>query len=180
MTKSELRHYYIALRNSITNKDIKSDIICNKIINDFEFINSKVIALYMNLRSEVDTSKLIKHSLDNNKIVLLPIVNNDSMDFYRVDNNTKFKKSTFGIYEPVSSELFLDKNLIDIMIVPGVCFDLSKNRIGFGRGYYDKYLFNTNINTIGICFDEQITDKNIDNNNYDVKVKRLISDKRSL
>ena len=44
MTKSELRHYYIALRNSITNKDIKSDIICNKIINDYEFINSKVIA----------------------------------------------------------------------------------------------------------------------------------------
>jgi len=180
MKKEELRKEYISIRNNIISKNYKSNIICNKIINDKDFYNSRVIALYKSLKSEVNTDILIDYALQNNKIVLLPKVCEDVMNFYKVNEKTKYVKSNLGIYEPVSSDIFLDKDLIDIMIVPGICFDLNKNRIGFGKGYYDKYLYSTNIYTLGICFDDQITDKNITNNNYDVKVKRLISEKRSL
>ena len=180
MNKEELRKQYLSIRNSIIHKDYKSNIICNKIINDKDFINSNVVALYKSLKCEVNTDKLISYCIKNRKILLLPVIDNGNMYFYKVNDKTKYVKSNFGIYEPVNSDIFLDKNKIDIMIVPGVCFDLYKNRIGFGKGYYDKYLIDSNINTVGICFDSQITNKQITNNNYDVKVKRLISEKRSL
>ncbi|MBR6949047.1 MAG: 5-formyltetrahydrofolate cyclo-ligase [Bacilli bacterium] len=179
MDKNTLREEYINIRNSITNKDIKSVIIYNKLISDKDYINSKRIALYNSLDSEVSTKKLIDYSLDKGKTVLLPVVDNDNMEFYIINRNTKYNRSTFGILEPISKDN-LNKALIDLIIVPGICFDLNKNRIGFGKGYYDKYLSNTSIKTIGICFDEQITNQDIDCNKYDVKVKRLISDKRSL
>ena len=70
------------------------------------------------------------------------------------------------------------KNDIDLVIVPGVCFDKEKNRIGFGKGYYDRFLQNANINTIGICFEEQIVENRIPITEYDVKIKKIITDKK--
>ena len=68
------------------------------------------------------------------------------MNFYKLDENEKLLKSKFGVEEPLGlKEKLYTKNKIDLMIVPGVGFDKDNNRIGFGKGYYDKYLENTNI-----------------------------------
>ena len=64
---------------------------------------------------------------------------------------------------------------IDLLIVPGVCFDKDRNRIGFGKGYYDKYISNNYINTIGLCFSEQIVDY-INHDSHDVKINKVITD----
>ena len=66
---------------------------------------------------------------------------------------------------------------IDLMILPGVCFDKNLNRIGFGKGYYDRYLENSNsIYKIGICFKEQITKDILPHDTYDIRLDEIICD----
>lgn len=132
--------------------------------------------MYNNLPSEVDTKELIKLSLERGKIVALPRVCGEQLRFYKINFfNTKLEKSKFGIEEPIEDELnYIDKSKIDLIIVPGVCFDKKYNRLGFGKGYYDKFLINFMLDTIGICFNEQIVDE-IPVRKNDIKVKKIIS-----
>ncbi len=176
MNKVELRKKYLEIRKNIINKDKKSEIIFNALINSDEYKKSHVIALYYSLKSEVNTLKLIEYSLKNNKIVLLPRVIDDYMIFYQIASLNNLNKSNFGIME-VSNGIIFDKNNIDLIVVPGVCFDKYLNRIGFGKGYYDKYLSNSNIYSIGICFQEQISDEMIITDKTDIKLKKIITDK---
>jgi len=178
--KQKLREKFIKLRKQVENKDEKSRIIFNKLINEDDFVNSKVIALYKSLDSEVNTNELIKYSLYVGKIVVLPRVIGDYLNFYQVDIDDSFIKSSFGVLEPIDriNNLVLDDS-IDLVIVPGLCFDLNKNRLGFGKGFYDRFLGNSNIKSIAICFDEQILNNEIiPVSKEDVKVKKIITDKR--
>ncbi len=176
MNKQELRTKYLKIRNSISNKERKSNIIFNKIINTKEYQNAKTIAIYKNLKSEVSTNKLIDYSLNIGKIIAIPRVENDNLSFYKIDKNTKLIKSNFGILEPINDKTnYLPKEKIDSIIVPGICFDKEGNRLGFGKGYYDRYLMNTKMKKIGICFIEQLTD-NIQTEENDVKMDLIITD----
>ena len=176
--KDSLRNKYLVNRKNIPNKNEKSEIIFNKIIKNEIYINSRTIGIYMNLDSEVDTKKIIDYSIKNNKIVAIPKVVGNNLEFYQIKSlNDNFVKSPFNILEPISTkENYIDKSNIDLLIVPGICFDNEGNRIGFGKGYYDRYLNNSNIKTIGICFKEQITTKIIPTNRYDVKIDVIITD----
>ena len=176
--KHNLRKNYIIKRNNIENKEVKSNIIINKIIENDLYKKSKVVALYKSLKSEVNTNKLIEYSINIGKIVVLPKVIGDNIEFYKINSiKDKLIKSKFGVEEPIESEInFIKREKIDLMIVPGVCFDKEKNRMGFGKGCYDKYLENTNIKTIGICFDEQIVDK-LPTTPNDIKMYKVITDK---
>ena len=176
MDKNDLRNKYINIRNNIDNKNVKSNIIFNKIINDEVFNSSKVIGMYYSLKSEVDTHALIEYALDIGKIVCLPKIVKDNMKFYKIDYGTRLKKSKFGVLEPPSKkENLVTTDDIDLLIVPGVCFGKDRNRIGFGKGYYDKYISNNYINTIGLCFSEQIVDY-INCDSHDVKINKVITD----
>ena len=178
--KQKLRKEYIRLRKQIKNKEEKSKIIFNKLIVEDEFINSNIVALYNSLDSEVNTNELIKYCLESGKIVLLPRVVDNYLKFYKVNKNDVFVKSSFGVLEPIDNidNLVLDDN-IDLVIVPGICFDLKRNRLGFGKGFYDRVLSNSNLKNIAICFDEQVLNNGIlPVNNHDVKVKKIITDKR--
>jgi 5-formyltetrahydrofolate cyclo-ligase len=173
MNKKELREKYISIRKNITNKEDKSNIIFNSIINDKDYINSKVIGIYKSLSNEVNTDRLIEYSLSIGKVVVLPKIDKDNMNFYLIDNNTKYIKSSFGVEEPISNTVITD---IDLFIIPGVVFDKFLNRIGFGKGYYDKYLDNSDSIKIGICFEEQITNS-IKTDSNDIKMNKIITDK---
>lgn len=180
MNKQELRDKYLAIRKSIQDKEKKSLIIMKKIIETSIYQEANIIALYKNLPSEVDTSELIRRCLQDNKIVVLPRVTEDNLIFYRIDTNEEFAKSSFGILEPEpDSTKEVNPNDIDLIIVPGICFDLEHNRLGFGKGFYDRYLEGLTIPSIAICFDEQILEEEtIPTNDNDMKVQLIISDKR--
>ena len=170
--KKELRKEIIYLRDNLEDRYNKSMIIKNKIMNLDIYKNSKVIALYSSMKSEVDTKELIKESLELGKKVLLPrILNKNKMIFIEINNDTNYERNTFGVLEPIGIE---EKN-IDLMIIPGVAFDKDNNRLGYGRGYYDKYLKDKNIYKIGICFHEQLVD-NIEVEEHDIKMDLIITD----
>ena len=173
--KSELREKYLIIRKSIKDKTTKDELIFNSVINDEDYIRSNTIGIYYSLKSEVDTLKLIRYSLTHNKIVLLPRVEGSNMSFYPIDSLDNLCRSSFGIMEPVGETIF-PKEGIDLLIVPGLVFDKNKNRIGFGRGYYDKYLFDYKGTTIGICYEEQMTEEIIPDE-FDVKLKKIITEK---
>ena len=177
MDKQSLRKKYLEIRNNISNKDAKSNIIFNQIINLKEYQNAQIIAIYKNLKSEVNTNKLIDYSLSIGKTIALPKVTNANMKFYKIENNSELLKSNFGVLEPIANDdNYISKDNIDLIIVPGICFDKNKNRLGFGKGYYDRYLLNTKIKKIGICFNEQIIDI-VPTSKYDIKMDLIITDR---
>lgn len=177
--KKDLRKKYINIRKNIDNKQEKSIEIINKLIQEEKYIKSKTIGLYNSLPDEVDTEKLIKYSFLLDKIVLLPRIIDKELMFYQVKEFEELIKNSFGIYEPVMDHnKLLKKEEIDLIIVPGVCFDKERNRLGFGKGYYDRYLENSNVETIAICFEEQILDDDIlPTEVTDKKVRKIITNK---
>ena len=178
MNKNEIRKKYIDIRKNINEIDRikKSKIISDKVLSNEALKSSKVIAIYKSLKSEVDTDNIINDLWSMNKVVLIPKVEKDIINFYEYNINDKLIKSTFGVLEPNNNKIYKKEN-IDLIIVPGVCFDKYMNRMGFGKGYYDKYLENSNIYKIGICFNEQIYDKKLVTDKYDIKMNEIITDK---
>ena len=170
--KDTLRKEMLLTRKNISNKKSKSKVIETKLLDLDIYKKSKVIAIYNSMKDEVNTTYLINESLKN-KIVLLPKVIDNKMIFIKIDNDTKYSKSSFKVLEPIGKE-YTDK--IDLIIVPGVSFDKNLNRLGYGKGYYDKYLANSNLYKIGICFDEQIVN-NLPIEEFDIKMNLVITEK---
>lgn len=178
MQKQKLREEYQTIRNNIKNKKEKSQCITEKLKQNILYKNAKIVALYKSLPFEVDTAKIIEHALICGKIVALPRVVGEELKFYRITKDEMLIKSKFGVEEPIGDERnFIDKPEIDLVIVPGLCFDEEGNRLGFGKGYYDRFLANTELKTIAVCFKEQIIRNGfvpVDSN--DVKMQMIITD----
>lgn len=180
--KELLRRKYINIRNKIDDKDNKSQLIVDNLIKDKDFINAKIIALYKSLNNEVNTNELISYCFKLKKIILLPKVIGDDLVFYKINENEIFIKSSFGVLEPIGKEINkVNKKEIDLVIVPGVCFDENKNRLGFGKGYYDRFLNNINLKTIALCYEEQVLKERIlPVESNDVKINKILTDKRTI
>ena len=139
-----------------------------------------MIALFKSFGSEVDTTELIEYSIIKGKIVALPKVVNNELKFYKIEHlKDTLIKSKLGVEEPIANEInYIVKDNINLVIVPGLCFNKVGDRLGYGKGYYDRFLTNTNFKTIAICFEEQILEKEILPVTYnDVKVQQVITDK---
>ena len=182
MDKKELRRKYIELRKNILDKEYKSNLIINKVLEDIYFKKSKVIAIYVNTPYEVFTEELIKKSLNLNKIVAVPkVVDKTEMKFYGIKTlDDLVSINNFNIKEPIENvDNLVLPNQINLFIVPGICFDMNKNRIGYGGGYYDKYLIECPTSyKIGLAFNEQILyNAYIENDENDIKLDEIITDK---
>ena len=102
MDKEVLRKKYIDIRKKVENKVRKSEIVCQKVLATEEYKKSKIIACYKSLPTEVDTRLLIEEAINNGKMIVLPKVNGQELEFYIVKNldNNSFEKSTIGVEEP--------------------------------------------------------------------------------
>ena len=162
----------IKVRQNILDKEKKSTIIVQKVKDIDIYQHSNVIALYKSMNSEVDTSNF----LNDDKIFLLPRIDDDNLVFLSINKDTKYQKSKFGVLEPI-----IDNNIykgkIDLIIVPGVAFDKDLNRLGYGKGYYDRFLAKKDIYKIGLGFDEQLVDTLI-TNQHDIKMDMIVTEKR--
>lgn len=121
------------------------------------FQGAKNIFIYNSMEDEVQTFDFI-HKWGNEKNFYLPVVIDDDIVFRNCTPSVQFKESNFGIMEPVGNN-FTEYKKVDLIIVPGVAFDRKKNRMGRGRGYYDRFLKNIKAPKMGICFDFQLFDE---------------------
>jgi len=178
--KSLLRKEVLHKRNSMSHFEIsmKSKLIQQKLIESPVFNQSKSIGLYLAIGSEVQTREIINYALDLGKTVLLPRIMSNDLRFYVVDQKdfeeNSFDVNRFGIKEPK-----IDKpaDFIDLLIIPGIVFDTYGFRIGYGYGYYDKYLtINKYSKSIGLAYDFQFIKKPIPILPHDRKIDVLITE----
>lgn len=179
--KSFLRKELLHKRNSISNFEIstKSKLIQQKFIESPVFNESKSIGLYLAIGSEVQTMEIINCSLNLGKTVLLPRIMSNNLQFYLVDQKdfetNSFDVNRFGIKEPKIDNKTVD--FIDLLIIPGIVFDMYGFRIGYGHGYYDKYLTNNKFSkSIGLAYDFQLIKRHIPILPHDRKIDILITE----
>ena len=180
MSKKVLRKEILDIRNALdTDYRVMSDdkIFDNVIALDC-FKNSETIAIYMNFGSEVSTRKLISYSLDIGKTVVIPkTISSTDMIFCKIDRDTVYVKDKYGIDTVDDSLVAEDKATdIDMFIVPGVAFDRNGGRIGYGAGYYDRYLKGFEATKVGICYDAQLVD-DVHNERNDIYMNKIITEK---
>ena len=137
--------------------------------------NFKKIALYYSSNYEVNTLKLFKLISKKKKLsILLPSISNKSMKFFIWNLSDPLKINHFGFLDPLDTKKMV---VPDLIVVPLLAFDRYKNRLGYGKGYYDKFLIkNKNIYTIGLAFSFQKFNK-INTNRFDVKLNSILTEK---
>ncbi|MFV0417962.1 MAG: 5-formyltetrahydrofolate cyclo-ligase [Dysgonomonas sp.] len=137
------------------------------------FQDAKTILIYNNLQDEVQTNSFIQ-KWDKTKDFYLPVIVADQIIFRKYTPTVKFEQSSIGVMEPIGED-FTDYNKVDLIIIPGVAFDRRKNRMGRGKGYYDRFLSTIKAPKMGICFEFQLFD-DIPNDKNDIKMDYVISE----
>ena len=164
-------------------KKNKDTSIREKLLALPEFRKAAVILLYASFKSEVDTFEAIKYCLSNNKTVVLPKVNEtkDALILYEIKDISELAKGHFGVPEPaVPEDRRRDIAGIDMVIVPGVAFDMRCNRLGYGKGFYDKLFSPIGSRRpirIALAYEEQLVE-HIPAEPHDMKMDKIITDKR--
>lgn len=122
------------------------------------FRAAKTVLLYYSLKDEVDTHAFVR-KWSNQKQILLPVVVGDDLELRLYTGPEGMQISSYGIEEPVG-EAFTDYDSIDLIVVPGVAFDQKGNRLGRGKGYYDRLLPQIpSAYKAGICFPFQLVEE---------------------
>lgn len=144
--KKDLRSKYIEIRNALSeDTKIKASILMEKcIINNDLYKESDNILLFASYGSEINTFDLISSTLKLNKKLFLPKVCGDDLLFFCISSLDDLSLGYKGIYEPIGNTKLFDYEEADIdrtlIIMPGVVFDKNNNRLGYGKGFYDRFL----------------------------------------
>lgn len=144
-TKKELRHRFLELRDSLSQKvrDCEERNINRHILESSFFEEADILFAFASYGSETDTFFLVNQAFRCGKRVCFPLVLKEGMEFYEVRAVTELQKGYKGILEPASDtgKVFVPKEGEHIlMLMPGICFDRAGGRIGYGGGFYDRYL----------------------------------------
>jgi 5-formyltetrahydrofolate cyclo-ligase len=143
---------------------------------------SDIIGVYYPILNEVQSFRIITKGIRDLKTIALPKVENQTINFYKYFSSQSLVVGPYKIKEPRISDMPLDDKL-ETIIVPGIAFDPRGYRVGYGKGYYDKFLNSnrrTDLNIIGLAFDFQLLENCVEIDNYDVKLNVLYTEKRIL
>ncbi len=180
-TKKEIRQFVREVKKTYTAEelDIKSEIIIQQVIALPIWQSAHSVLLYNALPDEVRTLKLIEAALRVGKQIFLPVVEGERLQLRRYNAATHVKKEpVFGIYEPVGENYPVCQYAnIDLAVVPGMAFDSRGNRLGRGKGYYDKLIPQLDVYTVGICFDFQYMDE-IPSSSHDIPMDVVVTESK--
>lgn len=161
--KKNLRKEITVKRDGLTQIEMtkKSKKICEKFFLFEKVKKARKFFIYYSIKSEVDTKPIINHLLAQNKTVTLPRIKNSNseMSLHKINSLNDLSNNGLSFLQP-------DKNLpiilakdIEIAVIPGIAFDKLKRRLGWGGGYYDKFLSESQAFSIGLSFDLQVVDE---------------------
>lgn len=161
MTKAEIRKEVKEKREHLKRRELESlsKVILDKLLKLDAYQECDKIFTYLSMGSEVDTHILVKQARADGKRIFLPRVEGKRLEFYEIDDLFDLELSRFGVLEPRISEAkrytlpgkralreeeskdkWMERDKVNLMIIPGLAFDSGGNRIGYGGGYYDRYL----------------------------------------
>ncbi|NMC57456.1 MAG: 5-formyltetrahydrofolate cyclo-ligase, partial [Eubacteriaceae bacterium] len=177
--KTEIRKKCFEKRKNLGQDYInsQSEIIINKILSTEEYKNAKCIFTYISTPGEVCTDMLIKKSITDSKITLVPVlISKTEMAAGSISIDTVFIKNRYNIDEPEIKNFYDGK--IDIIITPGLSFCSSGERLGYGGGFFDRFFVkHKEALKIGLCLDELIA-QNLPCESHDIKMDMIITQSR--
>ncbi len=178
MNKNDLRKFYTQLRNGI-NPSVKISAdrnIFSYFVNSGFFTEHILFLCYVSVNSEVDTRELISYLLKNTKRVAVPFCINDNMLFCEISSLDDLEPGRFNIPTPKICEENIITNFADALcVVPALSYDVNGNRLGYGGGYYDRFLKKYNVKTLGLAYSDCIC-QSIPTENSDVKIKTVLTE----
>lgn len=178
--KNDLRKKIKEISNSLDREYMESadGKIIEKLISSEEYKKASNIFTYIGKTPEINTSLFIKKAWEDGKNIAVPFCKDDkNMDAILISSFDDLKEGAFGILEPSFDEkLVMEKKDIDLVIVPCASADKKGNRLGFGKGYYDRYLENMSAKEILLIREKQLLD-NIPMGKYDKQISTVITEK---
>jgi 5-formyltetrahydrofolate cyclo-ligase len=161
-------------RNKLNSLEIakRSKSIQEFVINSKEFRQAKVVGAYFAFGSEVTTELIIEQAKTLVKKIALPRVEEDKITFYELSSIKSLIRGRFGIMEPPPSVSISE---IDILVVPGIAFDKTGNRLGYGKGYYDRLMSGKQTFSVGLAYSFQLLE-NLPYDRYDKRLDAIASE----
>ena len=175
-----LRNKLRELRERMSDEDVKSKSgeITKRLLQLREYATAKTVMFYMSTNKEVRTEAAVRDALAAQKKVVVPIsdLDNERILPSKLESLDALRPGAYGILEPILREE-VKAGEIGLVIVPGLAFDEEGNRIGYGMGFYDKFLKRVSGKKIGLAYEMQIVDK-IRTAEKDVCVDKIITEER--
>lgn len=187
VNKNSLRKKFRELRSSLSirEREEKNKKITKRLFSLKEFKRAKTIMFYVAFDSEVKTEEMIETTLNSGKKVVIPFVIDKKekmgVSEIRKDYKKHLKKGAFGIMEKKGPFIKgFNSSSIEMVVVPGIAFDKQGRRIGFGYGYYDRFLKNLRRETplVGLAYELQMAERVSNNLKYDVSMDLVVTEKR--
>lgn len=159
-SKKDIRKRVLEERNFITEKEWeeKSHSIFKKVVTHPFFLKADTIYCYVDYRKEVGTREIIEKAWQLGKKVAVPKVEENGMQFYYIRDFSELQHGYRQILEPITT--FAADGAHGLVIMPGAAFDRKHNRIGYGKGFYDRYLdSHQNLKSLAIAFEMQMVEE---------------------
>lgn len=179
--KIEFRSKHKKLRNNITaeQKAKLDEALTNNFISNEEYKSADVLFAFISKDIEVETKQIINHAFAQGKKVAVPkcITEERQMDFYYINSFDDLLKGAYDIMEPDESKCQLVEDFSSgVCMVPGLVYDREGYRLGFGKGYYDRFLTKFKGTTMGVCYSRCIEDV-LPRGYYDKPIDLVITEK---
>ena len=182
MPKRSLRSQLLAQRRALSHESWRaaSHAAQLNLLSLEEYAGAECVALYAPAHNETDTGLILSSAFRSGKRVLYPAVCGEQMVFRRVEQIEALQEGAFGILEPCAIGVDHQADEADLIVVPGVAFDLTGHRIGYGKGFYDRFLQNPGrtAHLVGLCHDFQLTEEAIPADSHDIPMEIVVSDRR--
>jgi 5-formyltetrahydrofolate cyclo-ligase len=143
-----------------------------------EFAAATVVALYSPVRNEVFTEEIFAEARRSGKTVTYPRVRGNLLEFVEVRERQELEPGAYGILEPGGVQV-VPLSSLELIVVPGVAFDLIGHRLGYGKGYYDRFLHQRRGQLVGLCFDFQLVER-LPAEAHDVRMNMVVTEERTL
>lgn len=181
--KKDLRKKILNMRNNMDNGEAtcKSKVIMDKLTSLQEYANSNTVFVYMSFGNEVSTLELINQMLVSKKKVVASYTDtkNTVLILSEIKNlKEDLTKNKFGYLEPIFEKIKkVEPEEIDLIIVPGVVFDKNLNRVGYGKGYYDRILNKKrkDAKAIAVAYEFQVLDQ-VPTEEHDIKMDMIVTE----
>lgn len=185
MNKKEIRERMSEKRNRLSLKEQTrlSKQIAERVVQTDIYAKWDCICVYQAFRGEVSCEYIIKEAWLDNKKVYVPVTDADTKEiqFYYITEHTFWKEGAYGIMEPVIDEASEMLKTSSLIFMPGLAFDKQHHRLGYGGGYYDKYLAShRDCVTMALCYDFQILEEELPYEAHDILPDYIMTECRKL
>ena len=181
--KRNLRAKYRELRKNIPEQEKKrsDDLICETVMSLSCFRFADTVLIYAPIGSEVNVNKIAHRAFEARKKVAFPVCNTETheMTFRYVSSLDELTAGSYSIPEPPADSEIFSYNPHTLCIVPALAFDKSGFRLGYGGGYYDRFLKNFDGISLGVAYDAQIAD-DLPRGIYDMHVDIIVTERRKI